>query len=645
MSDKQEIRNKLGDFYRRYKSQDEKPANPQILDQIQQLDQRYEKQEKLGEGGLKQVFSAKDLKTNRQVALAFPKDHSDRSLEMFLHEARVTADLNHPNIIPVYDIECGDEIFFTMKKLDGVNLYELLKSKSFTQDSWFLLQVFSKVCDALAFAHSKGVIHLDVKPDNIQVDDFGTVLLIDWGLAASYSDVDEQYMRDFDKGEEVICGTLGYISPEQLNTQEGIVDERSDIYALGALLHYLITGEIPVESQSINPFDSVKQGELRLFTADQKVPMGLKAISEKALALEPEERYQTVQDLKRDLDRYLNGFATSAENAGFAKQLGLLIQRNKKACVTLALVLLLVSVLTSLFIFRLDKEKRQTQLALDETRELKIKSDELRGQAEKNLKRFKAEEQDKMMMVKSSADTLAEQALSNVHEIGVEEALRRIDLGLKAWPDSPSIQFKRLHLLFIGQRFREFSSALAQIDRGPYMDELYSLSLKYAEKKSLEGSLDQESFIELLGELNKKDLRWLLQVFVMLENSKSSSKAVANSLLYFESLYPEQAAIDVTVSGAMIKNLKLATSKSYHDLSALSGLKIELLDVSHVKSISLKSLRHIAIQKLIIKGKTKLDYRQLNFIEGLKSVRVIGGAPEEPEPGLLKDSIELIFEE
>ena len=642
MKSNEDLGRKLGDFYRDYKSVPVESSK--ILDEINHLKDRYEIADHLGSGGLKTVWAAKDLKTCRDLALAYSKEDDEESVEMLLREARVTASLNHPNIIPVYDIECEPKPFFTMKKLGGQNLYDLLQERSFDSDPWYFLQIYLKVCDALAFAHSKVVIHLDLKPENIQIDDYGTVLLIDWGLAATYSDQEARYVKAQGQDYNCISGTLGYISPEQINYQEGIIDERSDVYALGALLHFILTGKLTLNSKVQNPYQKVLVGDLDLQLGADGIAEGLKAITQKTLATLPEQRYQTVVLLKKDLDRYLNGFATFAEKAGFTKQLALLIKRNKKICLSLAGVSLIIMFITLAFMSQLNREQQETFEALKLSQKLKIESDELREEAETNLTRFKEEEQDKMIMIKSSADVLANQALSNVYSIGVEEALRRVDLGLKAWPQSDSLQYKKSHILFIGQSFKAVVISLEDKHRGPYLQRLYTISKTYSELKSDEEKLSQRDFMNLLVDLKKKDLYWLIKVFVLLEVKEKPTDAIDRAVLYFKKLYPTQASLEFNQRDGVIDSMKVLFDKDFVDLSVFSGLRIKRLDLSRLQKSTLEGLIYTPVDELTLNSDQVIDYNHLNRIEGLKKVTVIGEGIVKPEKGQLKESIEFLFQ-
>ena len=162
-----------------------------IFDEILVVEDRYDKGSVVNQGGMKKILKTIDSLTNRPVAKAVLIDFEDADkAESFLREARLTAALEHPNIIPVYDIGVDDTQgpFFTMKLVGGKNLAEILKkmSKEQEQSNYSLrdlLTIFLKICDAIHYAHSKGILHLDLKPENIQIGDYGEVLVCDWGLA------------------------------------------------------------------------------------------------------------------------------------------------------------------------------------------------------------------------------------------------------------------------------------------------------------------------------------------------------------------------------------------------------------------------------------------------------------------------------
>ena len=239
-----------------------------IQQDLKQLHQPYEKIELIGEGGMKQIFSYRDLKSDRLVAMAkLRKEAGAEAVERFLREARLTASLQHPNIIPVYDLGLeGDSPYFTMELLQGQGLDQLLKKsesnkelKSNTAREQELLAIFNKVCDAIAYSHSLGILHLDLKPENIHIGDFGEVYVCDWGIAKILNEDEEAAQtRDIDADilnhvtiEGQTKGTPGFMAPEQVQGY-GDKDTRTDIYALGALLYCLMTGKPPIEAESLD---------------------------------------------------------------------------------------------------------------------------------------------------------------------------------------------------------------------------------------------------------------------------------------------------------------------------------------------------------------------------------------------------------
>ena len=220
---------------------------------------KYRIGDEVGSGGMKSVLRTHDRSTERNVAMAVLRDANLRSKKItrFVREARITAALEHPNIIPVYDIGVDEEgkPYFTMKLLGGETLESILQRVYAGHGDYraryplnSLLRIFQGVCDAIMFAHSRGVIHLDLKPANIQVGDFGEVLVLDWGLAKVFERDSNLHTNcivlEMGLGETptegTVSGTPGFMSPEQMRGENAALDERTDIYALGAILSAIL---------------------------------------------------------------------------------------------------------------------------------------------------------------------------------------------------------------------------------------------------------------------------------------------------------------------------------------------------------------------------------------------------------------------
>lgn len=279
---------------------------------------RYRLLEHVARGGMGVVYSAADEKLHRRVALKIldlPGTGSDLANRL-LREARVLARLEHPGIVPVHDVGtlADGRVFYTMKFVEGQRLDKFLPTVASTPDR---LRLFLRICDAVAFAHARGVLHRDLKPANIMVGPFGEVLVMDWGLAkilrettpapALLADPDTTMLSAPDPsangndstnssvvtGHGTVMGTPGYMSPEQARGEVASLDARSDIFSLGALLRVMLT-----QPATGSP-------ALRL-------DRSLSAICAKAAAEHPEARYSNVTELSLDVSRYLDGLPVSA---------------------------------------------------------------------------------------------------------------------------------------------------------------------------------------------------------------------------------------------------------------------------------------------------------------------------------------------
>ncbi|NBV85941.1 MAG: hypothetical protein EBS01_06705, partial [Verrucomicrobia bacterium] len=325
--------------------------------------------EELARGGMGRIYLATDPTLKRPVALKVSTTGDKGEDSAFAKEAKVLAHLAHPNIVPVHDLgeDRQGRPFYSMKLVHGQTLKTVIQ-KLQAGDAEIvarysverLLDVFRKVCDAVSFAHSKRYLHRDLKPENIMIGEFGEVLVMDWGLA-QWLDEPAAAVPAGDDAPQSIEGTPQYMSPEQSEGKP--LDERSDIYSLGATLYSILTYRPPIEganlTQILLKLRSGKITPMQPGGADasgavqntnpgslREVPTALQAVTFKAMALDPKERYQTVGELVADLEAYLHGFATRAENAGLARQIWLLICRNKIASGFAAVLLVSAAIFT-----------------------------------------------------------------------------------------------------------------------------------------------------------------------------------------------------------------------------------------------------------------------------------------------------------
>src|SRR5450755_1546712 len=279
-------------------------------------------------GGMGSVWLAEDTVLKRRVALkvldlAAPADDLDMRL---LREARILAGLEHPGIVPVHDAGtlADGRAFCCMKYVEGQTLARHITALNLPDR----LRLLERIAEPLDFAHARGFIHRDLKPDNVMIGAFGEVLVMDWGLAkvgvtrletaeteiATAVRPTQNSLRVTGQGS--VLGTRGYISPEQARGDTE-VDPRTDIFSLGAILTFMLTGSAP--------------GELP--PASGSVPRPLRAICEKAMAADPNARYQSAREMTADITHYLNGEPVSAHPEGLLERSGRVFARHRTAIV------------------------------------------------------------------------------------------------------------------------------------------------------------------------------------------------------------------------------------------------------------------------------------------------------------------------
>lgn len=317
---------------------------------------RYALIERVARGGMGIVYAARDEKLDRRVALKVldAPDRSGHLARRLLREAQILARLEHPGIVPVHDAGTLQDgrVFYTMKFVEGHRLDKHVESVESVSDR---LRLFLRICDAVAFAHAHGVLHRDLKPANVMVGPFGEVLVLDWGLAkilpespGAGGDVDPQEATlDGDTDTHVafgtsefsdttahgaVMGTPGYMSPEQERGENQLVNERSDIFSLGALLRFLVNGASSSEAPP---------ARMRPETYGKS----LSAICAKAAATNPQDRYATVVQLAEDVSRYLDGRPVSACKENFVDRAQRFYRRHNVAILLITAYLLMRVVL------------------------------------------------------------------------------------------------------------------------------------------------------------------------------------------------------------------------------------------------------------------------------------------------------------
>ena len=361
---------------------------------------RYENRGEIARGGMGVVLRVWDRDLRRSLAMKVIKQMdgegagkgrarlNPRLLGRFLEEAQITAQIDHPNIVPVHDIglDASGRVYFTMPLVRGRNFKQIIGLVHRQEEDWTLtraLGVILKVCEAVAFAHSRGVVHRDIKPSNIMVGRFGETYLMDWGLALVMGRPDTHRVHrapgfdehgaseliDTDRSQAKarlpdsplvthygdVVGTPSYMAPEQAKGMVDEIDGRTDVFAIGAILYHLLTKTMPYvpkggHASPLYVIGAKMHGPPKaVLEVEPSTPPALAAICEKAMARDQGDRYRGALEMARDIEAFLERRPVAAHDASLGHVVRLAYERNRALFSTVAAACLALLLGTALY--------------------------------------------------------------------------------------------------------------------------------------------------------------------------------------------------------------------------------------------------------------------------------------------------------
>ena len=615
----------------------------------------YELGRILAKGGMGAVLSARDNGIQRTVAVKViltGAEATDEHVHRLIAEARITGQLEHPNIVPLHElgVTADGVVYYTMRLVEGVTLSDVLekiRQKDAATIAKYplrtLLTVFQKVCDAVAFAHSRGVVHRDLKPDNLMLGEFGEVFVMDWGLAKRVRGaVQEEDTTTLWKAAALgagagdsfqtlsgqVKGTPRYMAPEQAEGRVEDIDGRTDIYALGAILYAMLTLHPPVTGETVNEvLNHVASGTITPPTSynprhthtswstsppaspqdiappdlahcpDRRIPSALSAVAMQALARDQAKRYQSVAALQQDIAAYQNGFATTAEHASVWRLLLLLLRRHRTE-----------------FVLGLVSLGLMLGLALHFTRQVTRTLAEL----------------------KETAPSFYAEAGAMVDQFKFGKALAKVNYAISLQPNDARFHALKGNilqsLLLLDSARAAYAHALELDPDTPHAERNVQLCAKLLADNTGRNTLQPESLAELRINMTRQRrtaeaLALATREGTSFQSTFDSWKAVVHKLGLTNALKRESGGLTLTVhqpefndlspfTNAPLSRVNLADTQ-VDDLRPLKGMPLNALDVSNTRVADLSALKGMPLTRLEA-ARTRVT--NFNALTGMKLV-------------------------
>lgn len=613
--------------------------------ELSETSTRYQDETLIGKGGVKEVCRTFDNHTRRWLAMArLRPDHGPEFYDLFVHEAWLTSSLNHPNIISVHDvgIDPSGHPFFTMDLKGDTTLDSFIKGSQ--RELHDLLRDFLKICDAVSYAHSKNILHLDLKPENIQTDAFGEVLVCDWGLGKIISDPegDSPDSPSHDLLDNMtlvgqIKGTPGYMAPEQI-AKDIAKDPRTDVFSLGCILHAILTDEPPFRGDHEARLAATSEGNVadpcQKFPS-RKIPLGLGAVTLKALTKDPSGRYQSVSELKKDVLRYMEGFSPKAEETHFLREAFLFASRNRIPVFVAFFSMILLSVLSTLFVQRLDFLQQSVREESHLADHYATAADAANQRHLDALSKSQEEQRALSQSLMSSVKNLKSKGVFDTPMKSIREAVVLAEHSLALNPDSEAAKFQLFALNSIQLNFKgalEFPLPEGHARHG-YMSFAQAFpEFDYHREKrpSLEALCDFLEKARTLDPNHRPIIERMISYDAAVRPSKKSYHQVVLELINY--LNPSHENIELKPgleeSELTLRSLnrpRLIVNRGGSEQCVLRYLNVRNLTLESPSVLDLAQLNGLTIQKLDLTGCARFRLKQPLSLPALDTIIIKSG--------------------
>ena len=617
----------LKDFFEKSLNQDVDPRDEsELIQSIRDIKKRYLNDLPVDEGGMKKITSCTDSLSGRTIAIASMKSCKNAAdIDNFIREARLTAMLEHPNIVPLYDINLDEEgyPYFSMKLLGGENLKSVIAKLEAREENYIKkfslnhrLEIFLKITDAISYAHSKGIVHLDLKPANIHLNEFGEVLVCDWGLARELDTQGHCETLDLELDElelqkpsvqvsldKRLKGTPGFMAPEQIKPSLGKRTEQSDVFSLGCLLYTLLTCKQAFDGGTLD--DVLKNTLTGSFSAPNevqpKIPTALNAIILKAMSTEQSQRYENVAALSADIRSWIGGFATQAEDASFFQQLLLIIKRHKTASLYSLLFLVFSSLIIVYSFDKINQEKLSAQRAEQAEKRSREIAENAQDDLTSTLNDLQLESVARKKISTQAAENFYKTAVDATRQNQFTRAMTLINDVLSLDPNHQEALLNRGLLNLGNLRFPEALKDFKSHSRKNELQSLINLAEHYSQFTKDNSKLSLEQIAALYKDIKKVEPRLTQNLKAMIVKAITNTYPLETKVEFAQYHIFQQNPHNNNFAWFKRENfytLDISSNPGLQDISSLEKLPISELNLSRTKVRDISALKRVPLKKL-----------------------------------------------